>query len=317
MQRRRLVATTLPSLLLALVAGAACAKPSTTSAPSVPPVGVAITDVDRTATAPAPTAIATVAKPLFWTATKGDQTVHLLGTIHMGVSADELPASVWEAFAVSKQVAIEANIQDLGLMASMLRKDKRTLQDELGPATWGKLVALLGEKEAMGLTRFKTFVATMRVQMHGLEITPGVDIGVIERANKSSKPLAYLEEGSLQMRLLEKWMTAGVVAAMIDNVGKLKSVNDGLVAAYRAGDEAALLAIAEDDSSAASMGMTEKDATQMEFEMLEQRNQSWIAPIEKLAAVGPAFIAVGAMHLVGDKSVVKMLEARGWKVERQ
>ena len=258
-----------------------------------------------------------MAKPLFWTATKGDQTVHLLGTIHMGVSADELPASVWEAFAVSKQVAIEANIQDLGLMASMLRKDKRTLQDELGPATWGKLVALLGEKEAMGLTRFKTFVATMRVQMHGLEITPGVDIGVIERANKSSKPLAYLEEGSLQMRLLEKWMTAGVVAAMIDNVGKLKSVNDGLVAAYRAGDEAALLAIAEDDSSAASMGMTEKDATQMEFEMLEQRNQSWIAPIEKLAAVGPAFIAVGAMHLVGDKSVVKMLEARGWKVERQ
>lgn len=315
MQRRRPVATTLPTLLLALVAGAACAKPRATPATNVSPGGAAITDVDVAASAPA--AVATVAKPLFWTATKGDQTVYLLGTIHMGVSADELPAPVWEALAASTQVAIEANIQDLSLMASMLRKDKRTLQDELGPETWGKLVALLGEKEATGLARFKTFVATMRVQMHGLEITPGVDVGVIERANKGGKPLAYLEEGALQMRLLEKWMTAGVVAAMIDHVGELKTLNDKLVAAYRAGDEVALLAIAEDDGSAASMGMSEKDATLMEYEMLEQRNQSWIAPIEKLAAAGPAFVAVGAMHLVGDKSVAKMLEARGWKVVRQ
>ena len=314
MQRRRPVATPLSALLLALVAGAACAKPSAPAAPSVPQDRGALADVDSTA---APATAATVAKPLFWTATKGDQTVHLLGTIHMGVSADELPARVWDAFASSKQVAIEANIQDLSLMAGMLRKDKRTLQDELGPETWGKLVALLGEKEAAGLSRFKTFVATMRVQMHGLEITPGVDVGVIERANKGGKPLAYLEEGALQMRLLEKWMTAGVVAAMIDHVGELKTLNDKLVAAYRAGDEVALLAIAEDDGSAASMGMSEKDATLMEYEMLEQRNQSWIAPIEKLAAAGPAFVAVGAMHLVGDKSVAKMLEARGWKVVRQ
>jgi len=48
-----------------------------------------------------------------------------------------------------------------------------------------------------------------------------------------------------------------------------------------------------------------------------RRNANWVEIIEQeLAGSGTDFIAVGAGHLVGDDSVVAMLRARGWTVER-
>lgn len=255
--------------------------------------------------------------PLLWRATKADQTVFLLGTIHMGVGADELPARVWDAFASSKHVAVEANVNDPSLIAGMMRVDKGSLQAELGPVAWAKLVAVLGESEAKAMERFKPFVVAMMLQTQGLPPTPGIDVGVMERANAQQKPLAYLEAGALQLRLLEKWMSVKALIAMLDHLDEMKQQNADLISTYRKGDEAAIIAMSGDDQEAAMMGLTPAEAKQMEFELLEQRNQSWIAPIEELAADGPVFIAVGAMHLIGDKSVNALLRARGWKVERQ
>jgi uncharacterized protein YbaP (TraB family) len=46
------------------------------------------------------------------------------------------------------------------------------------------------------------------------------------------------------------------------------------------------------------------------------RNRSWIPALEKAHAAGGAFVAVGALHLVGEGSVVELLRARGFTVER-
>jgi len=48
--------------------------------------------------------------------------------------------------------------------------------------------------------------------------------------------------------------------------------------------------------------------------MLDNRNQNWIPIIEKNIAVKPSFIAVGSGHLGGEKGVVKLLRARGYKL---
>jgi uncharacterized protein YbaP (TraB family) len=50
------------------------------------------------------------------------------------------------------------------------------------------------------------------------------------------------------------------------------------------------------------------------------RNANWVATLEGLLkdpATGTVFVAVGAAHLAGPDSVIKMLEKDGWKVERQ
>jgi uncharacterized protein YbaP (TraB family) len=51
-------------------------------------------------------------------------------------------------------------------------------------------------------------------------------------------------------------------------------------------------------------------------EMLYDRNASWIDAIEKLHAAGGAFVAVGAMHLVGPRSVLDLLSHKGYEVKR-
>jgi uncharacterized protein YbaP (TraB family) len=51
-------------------------------------------------------------------------------------------------------------------------------------------------------------------------------------------------------------------------------------------------------------------------DLLYKRNASWIEPIEKAHAEGPLFVAVGAMHAIGPKSVLELLEKKGYKVTR-
>jgi hypothetical protein len=48
--------------------------------------------------------------------------------------------------------------------------------------------------------------------------------------------------------------------------------------------------------------------------MLDNRNLNWIPVIEKNIAEKPSFIAVGSGHLGGEKGVVKLLRAKGYKV---
>ena len=51
-------------------------------------------------------------------------------------------------------------------------------------------------------------------------------------------------------------------------------------------------------------------------ELLLDRNASWIEPIEKLHARGGGFVAVGAMHLIGKRSVLDLLAQRGFTIKR-
>lgn len=51
--------------------------------------------------------------------------------------------------------------------------------------------------------------------------------------------------------------------------------------------------------------------------LLMRRNQAWIEPLEHyLAQPGRTFVAVGAGHLVGDGSVIALLQARGYKIRK-
>jgi uncharacterized protein YbaP (TraB family) len=50
------------------------------------------------------------------------------------------------------------------------------------------------------------------------------------------------------------------------------------------------------------------------------RNTRWTATLDGLLkdpATGSVFVVVGAAHLAGPDSVIRMLEKDGWKVERQ
>jgi hypothetical protein len=54
--------------------------------------------------------------------------------------------------------------------------------------------------------------------------------------------------------------------------------------------------------------------------LVVDRNQRWVTTLEGLLkdpATGTVFVAVGAAHLAGPDSVIRLLEKDGFKVERE
>jgi hypothetical protein len=52
--------------------------------------------------------------------------------------------------------------------------------------------------------------------------------------------------------------------------------------------------------------------------LLVERNRNWIPKIEALfARPRPAFVVVGAAHLVGPDGLIALLRAKGYTVEQQ
>jgi uncharacterized protein YbaP (TraB family) len=104
---------------------------------------------------------------------------------------------------------------------------------------------------------------------------------------------------------------------MLDDLDKLERQSKDLLAAYVAGDEVRFSEItAEQRRDALAHGYTEAEYDEALEDLLYRRNASWIAPIEKMHAAGTAFIAVGAMHLIGARSVPELLARKGFRIAR-
>lgn len=66
----------------------------------------------------------------------------------------------------------------------------------------------------------------------------------------------------------------------------------------------------------AMFALTEEDDSHPEFleALLDRRNADWLTKLPAIMNDGPAFIAVGALHLAGDKGLVEGLRKLGYTV---
>jgi uncharacterized protein YbaP (TraB family) len=79
-----------------------------------------------------------------------------------------------------------------------------------------------------------------------------------------------------------------------------------LARAWKAGDTAAIEKVVLSDL---------KSEPQMYQRLLVDRNRAWLPKIEALfARPKPAFVVVGAAHLVGTDGLIAMLRAKGYTV---
>jgi hypothetical protein len=71
----------------------------------------------------------------------------------------------------------------------------------------------------------------------------------------------------------------------------------------------------EDLNALASLMASYPEYKQIEYRLLNERNQKWIPKIEKYAQENATFFAVGAGHLPGEEGVLNLLRNAGYKVE--
>lgn len=260
-------------------------------------------------------------KPFFYTATKDGKTIHLLGSIHMGVDPKRLPPAVWDAASAAKAFAMEADISNpFALAKKLVRTDGKTLEDDLGPEYWKKLDAAIGASVPGGLkmlNNMKSLVPMGQLEMLGLPQTQPFELAFLDNAKAKSQQIVYLEEATLQIDILDRWMDTEALKYQLDHLDEMKQSHEELFAGYIAGDETAMDQVTQESKDEwLAMGRKAEDYDKMTAELLHDRNAAWMPKIKELAAKGDALIVVGAAHLVGDGSVIDLLRKDGFTVER-
>lgn len=293
-------------MLVVAFVGCRKATPKTDAPPSTAPIA----STDKPAGNYLP-------RPLFWSIEKDGKTSYALGTIHVGVDANEkLPPAVWSKLDAARTFAMETDLNDPVIMKS-LQCVGCSLRRDLGEEYYAKLETVLDANVAKMVDGMKPMVAATMVAMKGLPPTTQMDTRLLERAQQKQAQLVYLEPASHQAALLEKHMNIKALKVMLADPQGTVDQTKQLLAAYLEGDDAKMVALnAEFKKTSLANGISEAEYDASQEDMLYTRNASWIEPIEKLHAAGGGFIAVGALHLVGPRSVLELLAKKGYKITR-
>lgn len=246
---------------------------------------------------------------------KGDKgTLYMLGTIHMGVNPKTFfSEEVWSLFDASRSFVMETDLTNAqaAMFQRMAQPKGQTLEAQLGPAGWKALDKLLDDR-AEQYNSVKPWVVVSLILLKMLpkdaDPTASMDQQLLDKARSQGKKLGYLEPPDFQLEILEKTMTADDLKEMVTDFEKQKKELDDMVTAYVKGDAETLERIS----------FKELDKKPDRYELLFfKRNRAWIPELEVyLKQEGDTFAAFGAGHLFGDKGVLKLLEANGYKVER-
>jgi len=261
----------------------------------------------KPAPCPAAPAIEPSGAPLLWRVHKaGGPTVWLFGTLHdAGLSAVHPP--VLGALAGSPRFASELGDRepDREAMRELSRIERGPGIDQLLATDdwWDLRDALRGKIREDDLKRARPWYALILLNRLSAPSTESMDVGLAKAARTRRIPVDGLETPEDQIRALDSVVTVDDLAQAIRTRKTTGCAYTGLLAAYAAGDLAALAPMLVIPRSAEAL--------------LWARNRRWMPAIERYLADRGAFIAVGVGHLIGEEGLPALLVKAGYAVERE
>ncbi|SHN54344.1 TraB/GumN family protein [Erythrobacter sanguineus] len=261
--------------------------------------------------------------PALWKVADEDTTIYLFGTVHVlpeGIDwydatiADALTGSDMIVTEIPMDKASEAELQQLTMSKGMLAPGT-TLRSLLTPeqaTSYEAALAKIGAPPA-AFDPFKPWLAGLTLSLlplmqQGYDPSAGVEKVLLSKVG--DKPQGALETAEFQLGIFDSMTTEAQVAFMmdaVDGMDEVKSMLDRMVAEWAKGDA---------DELAAMMNESMSDPAVAEA-LLYSRNANWAEWIDvRLDEPGTVFIAVGAGHLAGSKSVQAYLTERGITTDR-
>lgn len=265
------------------------------------------------------------AGPPLWVVKDADSTVYLFGTVHL-----LRPGTAWgsdkmdAAFASASEVWVEiADQDDQAVVMPVIQQHgvdpSRPLSSLLSAddlAAFDK-VAQANGASAAALDPYRPWLAAFMISMSGptgagYRADAGVDKTLMDRARAEGKALRGFETADIQVRLIAGMSEEAQVAYLnhhVRNADRIVANLDETVAAWLKGD-------------AAEVGRLNRANTRDVHEDVHRaalivRNADWTDQIEMMMqGSGTAFVAVGAAHLMDQDSIIDMLRAKGFTVER-
>jgi uncharacterized protein YbaP (TraB family) len=273
----------------------------------------------ETPVAAARAANAVTPPPLLWKI-EGPRPSWLFGTIHTDdPRVATLPAAVTAALAASRsfhpELALDA---DLGpaLAAKLFQPDTPDLATVVPPALWRRVTragAALGLPAEMLARLTPAFAALLFSAPPMTDVSATLDGQLYTRAQMHGLAVAALETVDEQLGIFAQLPRADALAALteaLDEIEAGRPHEKKLLAAYAGGNERAIAALVAEEFSRSPAGRALAEP------LLYARNRAMADRLAPHLKTGGAFVAIGAGHLCGARSVIDLLRARGWKVTR-
>jgi uncharacterized protein YbaP (TraB family) len=262
-----------------------------------------------------------------WKATSpSHRVVYLVGSVHV-LTADYYPLdpAFEEAFKFSDVLVEELDMREMlgassqmemlsrGMLPAGQTIDKVVSADTMAAVT--KKFSDLG-MPLEPMKQFKPWLMSLILQgfewqKSGFDADLGLDKHFYDQAIGSGKPVQGLETLAFQLsRFDEMSMDAQdrLLSETINELDTTKASFTRMADAWKAGDVPAIEQLVLKDL---------KDEPQMYDRLLIQRNRMWLPKIEALFSRSkPAFVVVGAAHLVGSDGLLQMLKAKGYTIEQ-
>lgn len=270
-----------------------------------------------------------------------DQQMWLLGTIHVGDSrSTNLPQEIYDAFESSDALAVEFDVddfeeqlfEDLDLAEDVLQayfySDGTTIDQHLSTQELYlaavQTLKLTGQLSDLMLVT-KPVIWSQAIedfymqQGHALDIEYGVDMQLLELAQRTEKPILNVESGLEQLELLTGYSDEIQEMLLVSTLATDPlTYNAQLMEMFELwcmGDEAALADAVRIDTSQMSpeeLELYEEYAQAMETDRNLQMHQVAESYLNSGEIV---FYAVGLAHLLAEDGLVNSLRNAGYTVE--
>lgn len=267
-------------------------------------------------------------RPLLWALHGASNTVYIAGSMHMLRAADAtLSEGLDRAYADAERIVMELDTDDLDETAaarftlehgSYPPGSGRTLRNALGEERWRRInvrteaaglpLAALNNVEpwVVGIT-----YSVLQMQQLGLDPKLGVEQQLTARAKQDHKPISGLETLEQQLALFADLSEAQQIR-FLDLTVEQSDDTEGQIAAltraWQRGNEKQL---------SDTLLHEYRRFPELYDLLVSRRNAAWIPQIKALLhGTDDYLIVVGALHLVGARGVIHLLERDGLRPQR-
>lgn len=262
-------------------------------------------------------------KGYMWSVEKDDSKVYLFGSIHLASEAlYPFDPSVEEAFSSSDHLVLEADVSDMSqileLSEKMLYSGTDTVYNHLSEEGILKYEMICNELnlkpsllERIQIWALGSNLMALQLNESDYKADSGVDMYFTNQAKKEAKNIIELEGAMFQVNLLSSFSDEVQEEMFISALGTTDETIESFEELY---DNY----LTGDIDLMTNYLMTEEISSNEAADkaMLEDRNIGMFNKIKTyLETKDDYFVVVGLAHLLGDKSVVALLESEGYKVD--
>ncbi len=269
---------------------------------------------------------AQITKPFLWELTRGDKTVTMFGSLHVGKpDFYPIPESVITRFESSTVLAVEA---DITLPATQqacvkLAATDEKLEDMLSADDFAALNGYVRASNIPDATINKRKLWMVNLALVGAELNQlgvdfsrGLDVVFLREAKAAKKRVIEVEGGALQCGALAAATPAETTAALSRFLAAVRQNRmekrlDLMLVAYRAGDGPSLNKVVVEEFGESKEGMLAKQRIfDNRHPPMAERIDSYFKSPEK------HFVVIGVGHMFGENNLLEALGKRGITVKR-